>query len=140
MDETTHPGLEPNAAKEPIEAKLDRSLELDRLRLYAASFLVDTVSYSYSLVLSAHARKAFGATPAELGYLGTAATGVYAVGCLFVGVWSDRKGSLPLIKAGLALLGFVVFPAALLSRSFFLRSAISSVIRLRRAGGLRSDM
>lgn len=79
---------------------------------------MDTVSYSYSLVLSAHARETFGATPAELGYLGTAATGVYAAGCLLVGVWSDRKGSLPLINAGLSLLGFVVFPVALLARSF----------------------
>lgn len=103
-------------------------------RLYVASFLVDTVSCSYSLVLSAHAREAFGATPGELGLLGTAATGVYAVGCLFVGGWSDRKGSLPFLNTGLSLLGFLVLPGVLLARSllplYFLNGAFGLCLAL----------
>lgn len=92
-----------------------RELRRCRIRLYVASFLVDVVSAAYGLVVSAHAETHLAATPAELGYLGTAFSGAYGLGCLLLGGWSDRRGSTVLIWASLSCVTFVVLPAVMLA-------------------------
>jgi len=106
----------PEIAPETQAARLLRPF---RARLYFAAFLVDGVSIGYALLVSAHARVLLKATPAQLGYLGTVATAVYALGCFWGGALSDRKGSLHLLRACLLSLTFGLFPGTMLLARIF---------------------
>ena len=93
---------------------MDRVLRRSRVRLYAASFLIDMVTAAYGLAVATCAKELLRADPAQLGYLGTALTGGYAIGCLLTSGWSDRRGSMALMRWGLALLFLLVLPATIL--------------------------
>ena len=93
------------------------SLRRGRSQLYLASFLVDAVGHGYGLVVVEYALSELGASTSELGLLGATWPLVYAVTCLTLGKWSDRVGSMPLLRAGLICLAVVVLPLALTARS-----------------------
>ena len=93
------------------------SLRRGRSKLYLASFLVDAVGHGYGLVVVEYALSELGASTSELGLLGATRPLVYAVTCLTLGKWSDRVGSMPLLRAGLICLAVVVLPLALTARS-----------------------
>lgn len=85
----------------PKEAGLLRSA---RVRIYAASFLVDAATYSFSVALSCHAESRLGKGYWELGKLGAITAFSYSLMCLLTGGLSDRVGSLPLAFASLGLI------------------------------------
>lgn len=85
-----------------------------RIRLYVAAFLVDAVTAAYGLTIAAFAEHELSAGPDGLGYLGTTLMGSYAVGCLLLRGWSDRVGSMRILRCGLALLTLGVVPATLI--------------------------
>lgn len=93
------------------------SLRARRVRLYLASFFCDGAGHAYPVIISTHAQSALHASPLELGMLGSISMVVYSIVCFAMGGWSDRKGSMPLIWCGLALLALVVLPVALFSTS-----------------------
>jgi predicted MFS family arabinose efflux permease len=75
---------------------------------------MDFVSHAYALAVSAYAGRDLGAGPAQLGYLGTAFMGAYAIGCMVFGGWSDRMGSRALMAGSLCFLGAAVVPGTVL--------------------------
>jgi hypothetical protein len=95
----------------------DRALRIRRIRLYAASFLMDTVGYSYPVLVSKFAESELGAGPEELGFLGTATTSAYAAGCFLMRGLSDRVGSMPLLWIALVFQAGLAFPSLLLAGS-----------------------
>jgi len=88
-----------------------------RLQLYLSSFLVDAVGHGYGLVVAKYALSELDASARELGFLGATWPLVYAVTCVTTAQWSDRVGSMPLLRSGLLCLAIVVLPLALCSRS-----------------------
>lgn len=96
---------------------LERTFKTERSRLYLSAFFIDVVGHGYSLLVSAHAQRDLGASPGELGLLGTVTTVAYAAVCLTAGGSSDRRGSRPLMAASLTFIAVLVLPVALLSNS-----------------------
>ncbi len=93
------------------------SLKTRRVQLYFTSFFLDSVAHAFVVLVSFHARSFLGASSRELGYLGFFWMVVYSIACFTTGRWSDRLGSLPLIRSSLGFIGLVLLPASMLASS-----------------------
>lgn len=94
------------------------SLRSKRIQLYAASFLVDAVGHAFPVLVEFHAQETFGAAPRDLGFLGAVWMIVYSLICFTTGGWSDRWGSVRLMRGSLVFLGLGLLPAVLLASRF----------------------
>ena len=69
----------------------------------------------------------------QIGLLGATWPLVYSVTCLTMGKWSDRVGSMPLLRSALLLLAILVLPLALTSRSllplYFVAAGVGFSVR-----------
>jgi MFS family permease len=101
----------------PVAPADDRALRIRRVRLYAASFLMDTVGYAYPVLVSKFAEFELGAGSVGGGLLGTAITSAYAAGCFLMGGLSDRIGSMPLLWAALVFQAGCALPSLLFAGS-----------------------
>jgi len=113
-----------NAGRRP---ELLAAARRSRVRLYAASFVVDAVAYGFKILVPVVAQEHFDAGPVMLGLLGTASMLVYAAVCLLSGRLSDRFGSRALYLGGLAVVLAVALPLALVASSLailFVASAL----------------
>ena len=78
------------------------ALRAARVKIYIAGLLLDASTYSFSMVMSCHAKEALRADYWDLGKLGALCALLYSITCLLTGGASDRLGSIPLVFGALA--------------------------------------
>ncbi len=107
----------PNAPNTPHSKRSPDLLKRRRVQLYVASFLADTAGHGYPLVVAQYALDALGASAFHLGLLGAVRSVSYGAVCLILAGWSDRVGSMPLVRGSLLVLSFAAMPLTLSARS-----------------------